>query len=50
MCKQHASLQDLEQVLASTLIVQPTNAMRDALRELYRVVPRWDTMRSGVVQ
>lgn len=50
LCKQHVSLQEVERSLSAALIVQPTDAMRSALKEMHHVVPRWNTMRSGVLQ
>lgn len=50
LAKQGVSLHEMNDVLGTLLTVQPTRAMRDGLRQLYMMTPRWGTMRSGMVQ
>lgn len=50
LAKQDVSPQEMNEVLASLLIVQPTEAMRSAASLLLQTTPKWGTKRSGMVQ
>ena len=50
LCKQQAPLEAVQEALAAALIVCPTETMRQAVRQLYLRVARWQTMRVGVLQ
>lgn len=50
LAKQGVSLQEMHEVLASMLTIQPTEAMLSGLRQLHRHTPRWGTLQAATVQ
>lgn len=50
LAKQGVSLQGMNEVLSSMLIMQPTASMLDGVKLLHNLTPRWGTMHSGVIQ
>ncbi len=50
LAKQGVSQQEMDEVLSSLLIMQPTDAMRSGARLLLQMTPRWGTKPSGMVQ
>ena len=50
LAKQGVSLGEMNEVLSSLLTVQPTPAMRDGVKQLHRLTPRWGSMRTYHVQ
>lgn len=50
LAKQGVTLQAMNEVLASLLIVQPTEAMLAGVRQLHQQTPRWGTMHTSMVQ
>lgn len=50
LAKQGVSLQAMNEVLGTLLMVQPTEAMYAGVRQLYMAVPRWGSMQAGAVQ
>lgn len=50
LAKQGVSPQEMNEVLSSLLIVQPTDAMRSAALLLLQTTPKWGTKCSGMVQ
>ena len=50
LAKQDVSMKDMEDVLGSQLIQQPTAEMLRALRDIHDLTPRWLSLRSSQVQ
>ena len=50
LAKQDVSMKDMEDVLKSQLIQQPTPEMQRALRDIHDLTPRWLSLRSSRVQ
>ena len=50
LAKQGVSLGEMNEVLSSLLTVSPTAAMRDGVKQIHRLTPRWGTMSAGSVQ
>ena len=49
LVKQNVSFQELEAVMASMLCIRPTDAMRQALKNLYNNTPRWIAMSANLL-
>ena len=50
LAKQGVSLDEMNEVLSSLLIVEPTADMVEGVRQIHRQTPRWGTMTSGWAQ
>ena len=50
LAKQGVSIGEMNEVLSSLLIVEPTPEMMEGVKQIHRQTPRWGTMRSGQVQ
>ncbi len=49
LAKQGVSLEEMNEVLSSLLMVRPSDAMRQGVRLLHDATPRWGTLRTGVM-
>lgn len=50
LVKQGVSLQVVQDVLTSLLVIHPTQEMRTAITDMYRSTPRWGAMRMNSLQ
>ena len=50
LVKQGVSMQEMQEVLSSLLMVHPTQEMFHALADLHRLTPRWGAMRMNCLQ
>ena len=50
LAKQEVPLADMQEVLSTMLICQPTREMRSALKDLSNRVPRWLSLSTSRVQ
>ena len=49
LAKQGVSLEEMNEVLSSLLLVLPTPAMLEGVRMIYQQTPRWALMKSAVM-
>lgn len=50
LAKQGVSLKEMQEVLSSMLLLQPTDEMLSAVEALHRLTPRWGSLKSEALQ